>query len=331
MTYNIYTISKYRSQIMGFAILWIMVFHFYKIINPNYLNFIISIGYGGVDIFLLMSGLGLYYSWQKNDNIKSFYKKRVFRLLPAFWIVVFCHDIITNSVSIATLSKLSTLGLWLPIPSTYWYISAMVAFYTLFPLYMKYYTIHKEKCLFVVFIIGFILTSIYTLFNHSDTHRFDVVFFLSRIPIFFLGITFGRLSFEKKELNSNTIGIISLLSIIAILVLLITQSLFTYTFLQNTALNNYPFIILAPAISLVLSYVLIHSPKCINTALSFLGMISLELYLVHLQFTGTLKHFFIDTSFIGCLLRLLVYLLLSVISSWILHAIVKKVLSLIRL
>lgn len=327
---NFSIISKYRSQIMGFAILWIMIFHFYKIVNPNFMCFFTSLGYGGVDIFLLSSGLGLYYSWQKDNNIGHFYTKRILRVLPVFWFVVLGHDIVTKSISWATLSKLSTLGLWLPIPSTYWFISAIIAFYLLFPLYIKYYKKYNEKCLIVVSLIGVVLMSVYTIFNHSDTHRNDICFFFSRIPIFFIGVSMGKLSYNNYEMKQNHIVSLSVLSIVSLLVLYLSQQLFTYTFLQNTGLSNYPFIALAPALSVLLAFLFSYSSRLINQIMSFLGEISLELYLIHLQLIGFFKRYLSDITILGCLSKLLVFLAVSILLSWPLHIMIKRFLSLLK-
>ena len=42
-------VSKHRSAIMGFAILWIMLFHLPVPTDFSAIDFIKSIGYGGVD------------------------------------------------------------------------------------------------------------------------------------------------------------------------------------------------------------------------------------------------------------------------------------------
>ena len=57
---------------MGFAISWIIVYHYYLVIQPINLSvFPVRIGYGGVDIFLLLSGLGLYYSYTMRGGGKK--------------------------------------------------------------------------------------------------------------------------------------------------------------------------------------------------------------------------------------------------------------------
>lgn len=281
-------ISQYRNSLMGFAILWIIVYHFYLVIQPiDQSVFPVRIGYGGVDIFLLLSGLGLYYSYTVGGvSLKRFYYKRLIRVLPAFWIVVIVYDIITHNIGVATIFRMSTLGLWLPfVPYSYWYISAILVFYLFFPLYMHFYVKYKEKCLKVVFVLGVILTSLYTIMNHSDNYRNEVVFFLSRIPIFFIGVSLGRLSMENRRVSIKQMFRLAVGAIIAFVFLyylFFIQDDYNRFFINNTALDNYPFILIAPFICLFLPG-LFHFSSLITKIMSFLGGISLELYLIHLK------------------------------------------------
>ena len=75
-------ISKYRSALMGVAILWILLHH--SGMNLMRLFAVKRSGYGGVDIFLFVSGLGLSVSLTKNEDIIAFYKKRMVRLFPSY-------------------------------------------------------------------------------------------------------------------------------------------------------------------------------------------------------------------------------------------------------
>ena len=58
-------ISKYRKAIMGFAALWILAMHEWRLLIPYGESFwerevfLKDIGFCGVDIFLLLSGMGL--------------------------------------------------------------------------------------------------------------------------------------------------------------------------------------------------------------------------------------------------------------------------------
>ncbi len=81
-------ISVYRSALMGIFMIWIILFH-NQFQWGNYkgiLYQIIRYGNVGVDAFLFLSGVGLYYSFSGGsgtirDRIVPFYKKRLIRLL----------------------------------------------------------------------------------------------------------------------------------------------------------------------------------------------------------------------------------------------------------
>lgn len=77
-------ISYHRNSIMGIAILWIMMYHmpYLNSIAGSLIGSAILIGFCGVDIFFFLSSFGIYYSFQKQQTLKSFYKKRILRILP---------------------------------------------------------------------------------------------------------------------------------------------------------------------------------------------------------------------------------------------------------
>ena len=97
-------ISKHRGKIMGLAIISIIIFHYFediKIFNNVSLGltriaqlYNITIGSCGVDIFIMLSAIGVYFSYAKNSNIGEFYIKRIKRVLipyiilcGAYWII----------------------------------------------------------------------------------------------------------------------------------------------------------------------------------------------------------------------------------------------------
>ena len=52
--------SQYRSELMGAAMLWVMLFHAYDLdLGLPLLNWGRAAGFGGVDIFILLSSMGL--------------------------------------------------------------------------------------------------------------------------------------------------------------------------------------------------------------------------------------------------------------------------------
>lgn len=79
---NFAIVSKYRTELMGIATLWVLLFHYGKIGIPI-IDSLSTLGYGGVDIFLFLSGIGL--SFSIKDGVKSFYIKRILRIFPTYF------------------------------------------------------------------------------------------------------------------------------------------------------------------------------------------------------------------------------------------------------
>lgn len=74
-------LSKYRNELYGFSILWIILFHGINV-KPSALSKELSVFTGvikhgsiGVEIFLFLSGFCLYYSLKKNLMSKAFILK----------------------------------------------------------------------------------------------------------------------------------------------------------------------------------------------------------------------------------------------------------------
>ena len=69
------SLSKFRSELMGLACLWVMLHH-NAFDWPNALESLKRFAiYGnlGVDIFLLLSGVGLYFAWSKQPPLSDFW------------------------------------------------------------------------------------------------------------------------------------------------------------------------------------------------------------------------------------------------------------------
>ena len=59
-------LSRYRPELMGVAMLWVMLFHAYEFhFGIPVLDAVKALGFGGVDVFILLSGMGLYVSLSK--------------------------------------------------------------------------------------------------------------------------------------------------------------------------------------------------------------------------------------------------------------------------
>ena len=93
-----------RERLVGLDImrivlaLFVFLFHSrmhgadYKVLNP-----IVSKGMAFMTAFFLLSGFALYHSQRQELNdwisIKTFYKKRVLSIMPAYWAIAIIHPI----------------------------------------------------------------------------------------------------------------------------------------------------------------------------------------------------------------------------------------------
>lgn len=79
-------ISKYRGELMGFAIIIVMLFHVSLSKTSPWFG-LRRMGNLGVDIFFFLSGIGLWYSWSKQQLYGKFYLNRALRIYPA-WLII---------------------------------------------------------------------------------------------------------------------------------------------------------------------------------------------------------------------------------------------------
>ena len=88
MSYSV--LSKYRTELMGVAILWVMLFHSFDLdMGLPLLEWLRAAGFGGVDIFILLSTMGLVMSLARREqNYTEFMTRRASRVLPAYYLVM---------------------------------------------------------------------------------------------------------------------------------------------------------------------------------------------------------------------------------------------------
>lgn len=327
------TLSKHRSAIMGFAILWIMLFHLRVPTDIDIIDFFRSVGYGGVDIFLFLSGFGLYYSLsRKNFDLKKYYKSRFFRILPEFWVVigvVFLAQMDFSTRAIYQLiCKATTLGYWIGYRDESWFISCIVFLYAIFPVYFKLFKKYGFKASFYFIGAGLSLMLIYALtcilcYNNKNYGGFIILTY-ARIPIFFIGTIFGHWAKDGCNIRLTkklkTIGLTA--AFIATIILFVFQTYFFYA-LQTCSLAYLPYIIITPVLCLLLAK-FFDKYKTIDKIFTIFGLMSLELYLCHIFIY---KLFFDFIDFLDKDSSNILTMLISFFAAYLLYIVNKKVLS----
>lgn len=195
-------LSRYRGALMGFASLWILFFHEWVTvlnnhpIGANVEGYIKAIGFCGVDIFLMLSGIGLVFSISKKSSLPLFYYKRLKRIILPFLAMAILRCSLEKWPIVEFFKNISGVNFYTKsIYSFLWFLPAIMTLYLLFPLYYKLFSKSANPMIFTFGAIE--LWLILTLWV-KDTMRGDMFGFTNRIPIFLLGVLFGWLIKNKK-------------------------------------------------------------------------------------------------------------------------------------
>ncbi len=184
-------LSKKRDFIMGLSILWIMLFHvgsYTRIVTPTFFE---DLGYSGVDIFILLSGYGCYYSLKRDSNVVRFLGRRLRRLLPSYlpFIIIYMawRCLQQRMYFVEICGNLTMTGWWNGDANQFnWYVDAIVLFYILAPYLCG--IIMKTKRPIVV---SAGLIAIAYVISFSFMHG-QLLIAMCRLPIFILGIFLAR-------------------------------------------------------------------------------------------------------------------------------------------
>lgn len=290
------TVNKYRAQIMGFAAMWIFVFHvreqiavFHNIPGLTQTELYFShIGFCGVDVFLFLSGWGLYYAIHRH-SLRGFYKRRYRRLIFPFVLVTvykavyFKWDILRFVKGVTGWTFL-TKSVHEPI----WFIPAIAVLYLFFPLYIKAFKKFSNKYVFtgIFFILWFILAAL----GAFLTGRKDIYLFINRIPVFAAGILFGWTAYNGKKDAGITVKIILCVMFLCGIVLQFFVTFKRFRLFLPEPRNGLPAFLIAVPVCFATARVfsLLDRFTIIQKIYGFLGKISLEFYVLQEITTGVL-------------------------------------------
>lgn len=187
---------KYRTALMGLAALSIFFFHEHQ---PLFTGvrvlggceaLIKTVGCDGVEIFFLLSGIGLNFSYAKNPDIAAFYKRRLRRLALPFVLVGLLRLCTDRWSLLRFLTSITGLRFYLrDIYSLLWFVPAIMTLYLLFPLCYTLMGRCKSPARFTLYAITLWLLGAIV---GNNFIRSDLYGFINRIPVFLIGIAVGR-------------------------------------------------------------------------------------------------------------------------------------------
>jgi hypothetical protein len=204
--FELQDLSKYRTELMGVAAISIIFCHAIaaKVLMPNILIRVLNYGNLGVDLFLFLSGIGMFYSLRGgHTTLIKWYAKRFKRiaipyiiLVGPYWIF-YCINHSENIVSF--IYRFSTISYWLEHQGL-WYVAMLIPLYLLTPGYLWMYNKIKSKSVLTAFII--IMTIVIGNIGGNNiietSFLYNFTFVIRRLSSYFLGIEIGH-QIDKKE------------------------------------------------------------------------------------------------------------------------------------
>lgn len=280
-------ISRFRAEQMGAAMLFVILFHVALDRGDPFYG-LRRCGNVGVDIFLFLSGVGLWFSWVKTPDVLRFYRRRLLCIVPT-WLVVATAFYLPDYLGARRFSRslVDLIGditlnwdFWLHDELTFWYVPAIMALYLVAPWYMRLVQSRPVyRWLPLLMVIWCVMVQWVLPIHHAVGH---IEIFWSRVPIFFIGINFGEMVRTRRHLPGE-----------AVWLLLITflMTFGTCLYLEQVRHGHFPlfvermlYIPFTVCTVLVMNRIFRRMPQWVNSSFRFVGALSLEAYLIHIHF-----------------------------------------------
>ncbi|MCU0421875.1 MAG: acyltransferase [Bacteroidia bacterium] len=223
------------DYLRGLAAFGIMIYHYlgFKYGKFDVANPLEKIGFYGVSIFYVLSGLTLYSVYNKKElntisTWKEFYLKRIFRIFPLLWVAIILTLVLSSELPETNKLILNFTGLfgfinWNSyIAMGSWSIGNELVFYSLFPLIL--YLIKKVKygktlVSFLAIIISiyfsyFILDSNVSIYDQWRNYTNPI----NQIPFFMAGILIGAYS-EYFKTNQKVLNFLLIILFITFFII----------------------------------------------------------------------------------------------------------------
>jgi peptidoglycan/LPS O-acetylase OafA/YrhL len=265
------------DELKGLAIILVILYHCGAVLgDENMIH-----GEVGVDIFLILSGFALAMN-SAAMPLKEFFTRRMLRIYPSYWLALglftwmlhhyYKQDhsweaIWHHAVGIHGFTRLAYFS---DINDSFWFVSMILAAYLVFAAIRR----HLDNLSLLLALTGF-LTLFAVVTYQANGHMGGLISLAVRIPSFFVGLVAGRLfSAGTGEVKFDLYLGFGLLSF------------YYLTFFRGIACNY-----TLPAVGIVLTWIGLRSflvrfveGRFVLSSLSYLGLISYEVYLFHQPF-----------------------------------------------
>ena len=269
-------LSRYRTELMGLSAVLILVCHVYAYVElPGVMRYMLSLCNIGVDLFLFLSGMGIWYSLSnKNGGVKYWYLNRYTKLFVPYFVALIPFEIIQFAFGKQLengiwnyLFGLSSLRFYVSHDAA-WFIAALIPLYLLAPLFYNLIKEFQWKAAILLVLILYLSLLVPTSFRSEMLNKVieNIQFVTIRSTCFVMGMALGQSVKENKQISMWwLIG----LTITGIIMIGITRHLvYGYLFFTLPLLFAFLYIIKISRMEVIIFA-------------SFMGMISLESYILN--------------------------------------------------
>lgn len=274
--FNLGYLSTYRTELMGFSALLILICHSIAYIKfPLILHYTISLGNIGVDLFLFLSGMGIWNSLTKsNNNVYKWYANRYKKLFVPYLVVLLSIELIQFA-----LGKHLKNGIWNYIfglsslrfyvsHDAAWFIAALIPLYLFAPWFYRLINKYRWMASILLIITHYIILFIPSKCSSDLINNIidNIQFVAVRATCFILGMSLGKY-IQKGEAISVWWLIGSF--IMGLIIIVITQHLV------------YGYFFFTLPLLIVVCLVFQRCGKWLKNFSCFMGKISLESYILN--------------------------------------------------
>lgn len=294
---------------MGIAIILILICHntivFPHGVVENANNMLKSWATIGVDIFLICSGMGCYYSLHKSQSIAYFYKKRVCRIIPVYIIIIgfwiFIQTITHRAPLLDLLRKYSIHTFFTEGNVTEWYIPAILILYLITPFLYRLLLYRKNAFIFTGLFVAAV--ALVLSFSQYKTVRVINAFFISRIHTYMLGMIIANCLVSNRNVtnkwNDTCYREATFILLIVVYIINYLYNMWNYTVIEH--------VLIFPAMAVTMLFLVTAKLKDGKKSVTDrMGAYTLEIYLCHdkfYQITSELSTYLFDerSFIISCL------------------------------
>lgn len=190
-----YYLRNHRAFLMGLAMISVMLYH-QRWFSGGIFDFFHYVGLLGVDVFLFISGWGIFQSLSKNP-LKIYFINRFWRIVPTC-VIIGCMEVALRKLGVDSGSDTLMVNILTMVGLFKWYIYAIICYYMTAPLLFRFVS---TNCRMVCLCSVIILASFYVGSLGIESSGSSV--FLTTMPIILYrasGFLFG-FWFAQRELS----------------------------------------------------------------------------------------------------------------------------------